>query len=863
MRTPTLRPAILLLVAGTLGAGATAAPHAVQQPVAGQPTAAQPTAAAAADAVARGIAARAVARLATADLKLQSDGKTGRTPGAIDYRIVAELLGIAAETEPADQDILRLQIEAWTAAGDADRVEQLQRLLAAADPRDSVNLLAVVSARISKLQSVEERLAAYEKLLGPDGDRLDASIRSRLAMDAALLSRERGDESAFVRLLARSSALDSTNKDAATLALAYFAERVPDAAGRLELLINVLKADPFDPDVHAAIAQELGSAGAISGASRFYVTLYALRTARGQNLNPQEQAEAMVSSWNVNGALQMVTSMNADVENRREQLRARKSRLDAAGQLLEQVADPSEARLPIPTERVRMVASAATGDPELIGYAVTEAAESFRRAIDAMQDPTKRPEGVTEEQATEMIRSFRTELVWLTLWAGRGHEGAAETIAALRDDPAADPLVIRRLEAWQRMRAGEFDAAATALAELSKEDPLATLGLGVLAEIRGQAESAVKVYRLLSNTLAGSIAGAYCRTRHLDLVGEPPAQSETALKLQKLVDEVPTTLEAMIADPRRFMDLKIEPLSSEMGLTDKVALRFTLQNTSPYALAVGPEKPINTRFILAPVVDLGLQRMRVPNLHEIVYLNRRLRLLPGEHFEAVVWADSGLLGGLLQRIASAPVRMRWRAVQGFRLNNRGFFDPGPLCLTTEAGPVVRPVSLRAQADIASFVGWIESGTPRELAEALLALREKLSDETLAANVTPGDVDLIVRSALNRFRSGSRAEKLIILAYTPTGNQVPLFGPLDSAALADPDDQVVRFTLGLRTARADSPAFAPDAWTSRPAVAELARVVQERLASGARTLATIGMRELAEETPAPEAPPAPAAPPANR
>lgn len=855
MRTPTLRSWILLLVAGTLGGGASAAPDATRQPAAGQPTAAQPVTAPTADAVARGIAARAVARLATADLKLQSDSKTGRTPGAIDYRIVAELLGIAAETDPTDQDILRLQIEAWTAAGDADWVEKLQRKLAAADPRDTVNLLAVVSSRISKLQNVDERLAAYEKLLGPDGDRLDPSLRSRLAMDAALLSRERGDEAEFVRLLARSSALDSTNKDAATLALAYFAERVPDAVGRLELLINVLKADPFDPDVHAAIAQELGSAGAISGASRFYVTLFALRKARGQELTPQEQAEAMVSSWNVNGAMQIVTSMNADVENRREQLRARKTRLDAAGQLLEQVADPSDARLPIPTERLRVVASAATGDPELIGYAVTEAAESFRRATEAMSDPAKRPEGVTDEQATEMARSFRTEMVWLALWAGRGHENAAETIAALREDPAADPLVIRRLEAWQRMRAGDYDAAASALAELGKEDPLATMGLGVLAEIRGQPESAVKVYQMLSESLAGSIAGAYCRTRYLDLMGEPPAQSAMAGRLQKLADEVPPTLEAMIADPRRFMDLRIEPLNTEMGLTDKVELRFTLQNTSPYPLAVGPERPINTRFILAPVVDLGLERMRVPNLHEIVYLNRRLRLLPGERLEAIVWADSGLLGGLLQRVASAPVRMRWRAVQGFRLNNRGFFDPGPLCLTTEAGPVVRPVSLRSQADIASFVGWIENGTPRELAEALLALREKLSDETLAANIAPGDIDLIVRSALNRFRSGTRAEKLIILAHTPTGNQVPPFGPLDAAALADPDDQVVRFVVGLRTAPAESPALAADAWTSRPAVGELARIVRERLAGGARTLATIGMRELAEETPAPEAPPA--------
>lgn len=819
-----------------------------EAPVRAAETAAPPTGAE--ERAARGIAARTVARLAMADLKLQSDANTRRSPIERDYRIAADLLAVASDTDPDDQDILRLLVQAWTAAGDADRVEQLQRRLANLDPSDTVTLLSVVSARISKLQHVEERLAAYARMLGPEGDRLDPSIRSRLALDAALLSRERGDEQAFVRLLARSSALDSTNKDAATLALAYFAERVPDAVGRLELLLNVLKADPFDPDVHAAIAQELGNAGAIVAASRFYQTLGALRAARGQELLPSEHAEALVSSWNVAGAFAIVSRMNNELEDSRERLRSRKAKAEAAGQIIDRIADPSDARLPIPMERARVIASAATGDLELIGYAVTEALETFRRSLESVGDPAKRPEGMTDEQAAELARSMRTERAWLALWAGRGVEHVAEWIDELRADPQSDPLVIRRLEAFAAMRRGEHERAASALGELAREDPLAMMGLGILAELRGQPDAAAKVYATLSNQLAGSLAGAYCRTRHTDITGAPPPPTDLARRLQRLADDVPTTLEAMIADPRRFMDLRVEPVKDEMNLTDKVALRFTIQNTSPFALAVGPEKPINSRFLLAPMVDLGVQRVRVPNLHEIMYLNRRLRLLPGERMEAVVWADSGLLGGLLQRVASAPVRMRWRIVQGFRMNQRGFFDPGPLCLTTEAGPVVRPVSFRTTADIPSFVGWIESGTPRELAEALLALREKLSTKDLAATVSAADIDLLARSCVNRFRASSRAEKLIILSNTPSGSQVPAFAGLDAAALADSDEYVVRFMLAVRVARADAPVLADDAWPGRPEVAELARIVRDRLREGARTLATINLRELAEEAPGP-------------
>ena len=202
---------------------------------------------------AAGMAALALARIAMADLKLQSDPERQHFPDERDFRITAELLEVAHGLDPTDQDVLRLLIQAWTSAGDADRSDALNRELLALDPRDTVTQLAIVSSRISRLQNVDERLAAYENFLGSKGDKIDPAIRSRLAMDAALLKRERGDEDGFARTLTLACQLDPTNKDAATLALAYFSDRVPDAVGRFELLTNVLKADPFDPEVHAAM----------------------------------------------------------------------------------------------------------------------------------------------------------------------------------------------------------------------------------------------------------------------------------------------------------------------------------------------------------------------------------------------------------------------------------------------------------------------------------------------------------------------------------------------------------------------------------------------------------------------------------
>lgn len=805
-----------------------------------------------------GIAARLVARVALADLKL------AQAPAERDFRIAADLLEFAHQLDPADADILRLLIQAWTSAGDADRVDELNRKLLALDPRDTVTQLSVVSARINRLQNVDDRLAAYERFLGPEGRSLDASIRSRLAMDAALLKRERGDDAGFASTLATACQLDPTNKDAATLALAYFAERVSDEVGRFELLTNVLKADPFDPEVHAAIAKELATFGAVRAADRFYNSLAQLRVARGEQMTPQESAEAIVSDWDTNGAEEMIRRLTDNVEGQRAELRSRRQRMIEAGEVLTRIADPAEVRLSIPFERTRVVAAAALGDPELIGYAIEEATESIRRTLDALnaQDPLAE-QRLSQEEKDSMARSLRMERVWLRLWSGRTTDLAAAEFEELKADAGVDPLVIRRMAACLKLRQGQLEDAERELKELAAEDVLAAVALGILAEIRGQTGPAAELYTALSRRLAGSIAGAFCRTRVIQLTGKPPAPSDTARELQRLADAIPRTLESMIADPRRFMDVRVEVIGTETRLLDKILIKFTIENTSRFPLAMGPEKPLNTRFMLAPIIDIGVERMGLPSLQEVVWLNRRLRMMPGERFEATVWADSGVLGSILQRIGGSSARVRWRVLQGFRLNREGFYDPGPLCLTSETATIARPVVLRNGAEMSSLIGWIEKGTPREMAESILALIERLSTQKPGeSTITQEDVVAAIQAMVNRYRSADLAEKAILLALCPSAMQLPPATSLDAAAIQDPDDGLVKFILGTRVPVPTSPALAPDAWSTRPSVQTYCDLVRERLETGVKTIATIGGRDPGD-APAPQpAPNAPSPAPAN-
>src|SRR5690606_7690973 len=110
-----------------------------------------------------------------------------------------------------------------------------------------------------------------ERYLSPEGERIDASVRSRLALDGALLAREIGDAAAFESFLSRAVALDITNKDAASVALRLFEERGGRPRDLLQLQVNLLYADPLDPHVYRSMARALAREGAYAQALRMAV----------------------------------------------------------------------------------------------------------------------------------------------------------------------------------------------------------------------------------------------------------------------------------------------------------------------------------------------------------------------------------------------------------------------------------------------------------------------------------------------------------------------------------------------------------------------------------------------------------------
>jgi hypothetical protein len=309
---------------------------------------------------------------AATDLLVRTILKRSRdlpNPTVVDYRVTALGLRLARQMSPGDAELLRREIEAWTAADDAARVMEVTRELIRLDPRDTIAQLRLIDSQIGRLNTVEERRAAYERLLGPAGERLRASIRSRLALDAALLAREDGDDEAFLRRLTDATLLDETNKNAAALYASMLLPIAQTRVERFELIANVLQADPLDPGAYENAAIELMSAGAYEASLRFLDRMRDLLGEAGRDFmsraylsDPQRFDEArasdyLIAAWQHRGVAQALSFINdaqGQVEGRfSSEFRQLQEQGASAAQLQEALQQNGFPLLPYQLERKR------------------------------------------------------------------------------------------------------------------------------------------------------------------------------------------------------------------------------------------------------------------------------------------------------------------------------------------------------------------------------------------------------------------------------------------------------------------------------------------------------------------------------
>lgn len=772
--------------------------------------------------------ARAVARVALVDLRALA------APGGPDYRIAAGLLRTAHRLAPDDQDILRLTIDALAQAGDDEGVIEFTRLLLKMEPQDTVAQLRLISAQVARAQDVRARLALYDNFLGPRGESLDAAIRSRLALDAALLLRENGDTEGFVERLRQAVKLDSTNKDAATLAYSFFSQRVQDPEARVETLIALLNADPTDAKFHESLARELALGGAHRAALRFFRLSASVCGLSDIRIETEMLAARLTQQWMVEGAESPLKEVNTELGQQRGRAEAMRKRAEEAGLTGRNLPDPMQLRVALDIEQVRLAAASASGDAATTTGSMTDMAASVGELRLAAADPAKRAPGLTEAKAKSEATFWNRELLWMRLWTGQQVEDAAKQIDELaKEDPEADLNVLR---GWLSLRQGKRDDAMTVFQSAADKDIVALLGVGAVMESKDDKTGAAKQYAEVYRKTPGSLIGAWARTKSAALGGQDPKGPESAARLEALVSGIPAWLDEMAANPRRFEVLSVSVPTGELTPLGKAAATLRVRNISAIPLAMGPDRPINSRILIAPSVSIPGVNVGEAALPEVVNIDRRLRLMPREEFVVTVWVDAGFGGWALEQLSSQATRIRWRIEQGFRVDAAGTTRGSGLGLATETPGVVRLGPAGAEVPFDDLIKRVNEAAWEQLPDALAALRVRVVGVVPgAARPNSEEMNKACAALGQRYGKAGPTARLLMLAMLPTGRREPGMLPFDRAIkdIDETDADVMSLKLVVLADEPDHPLLDKAITSGDERLRTLAESLRERLKTGAR------------------------------
>jgi len=704
--------------------------------------------------------------------RLRSTG----SPGADDYRLAALGLRAAIRLAPDDLHLHRRLAEAQRAAGDfEDELETLRRIRVL-DPDDTVTQLRLINQAIRSRQTVEDRLAGYDRVLGDAGEGLDDAVRSRLALDAALLAREAGDERGFVTRLTRATQLDATNKPAAVLAARFALDRLDDPLARIEAMANVILADPVDAQAHLDLARELLAHGAYAGADRFLERASDILNRAGRRISPELRTDRIVIDWAMLGPEELFRQFDDATALERYVLDQRQRAVDE-GDLPEEEAPgpyvPRQWR-----EQGRLAIALATDNADQTARALEALATLDNQRLEQIGE-SETPE---QEAAAERARLGAAALL-RELWADAAQEDAGAQLNQLTTLGDLDDETVSLVRGWILLREGRLQEARATLEPLAPDNPRATAGLGVSFEAEGRAVDAARRYALLVRDAPGTLLGMWARERIERLLDQPVRQAAMASELDSYALALPRALDRMTRDPSTYVDLSIEHARPRIGMLGRSEVVIRMRNTGVLPLAVGDEAPMNSRVLLVPVLRLSGAQVLDNLAPEVVSMATRLRLEPNESVEVVYWAGQGPAGRTLALVPALRATLRWRALQGFGTRADGTYAPGAMSMSASTELLQRTAPPEAQLAPPAIINRLREsdGEPRRRALAmvlwLLANGGNLPDEDERFQLRTAMAEAVV----DAWPELTPAERAWALLRTPDSLSVPEAGAIEEIA----------------------------------------------------------------------------------
>lgn len=736
-------------------------------------------------------------------------------PTRTDFEIAARSLDLIRTLDPTDTDLLRRSIEAWAAAGDPDTEVARTRELLALDPTDTVAQLRLAIEGLSRAQTADERLDAYTRLLGDRGRALDPAVRSRLAVDAALLARDNSDDALSLEYLTLATTLDPTNKEAAALYAGNLLQLTSDPFDRVDLLSNIILSDPLDPSTYENLALELLQYGAYEGALRAFRLSTSINQQLGIQLTEDRIFDFALCEWNVAGPDVALTRLARVLQDTMLAEERRRAALEADGK------DPGPRKEDLLPPRLQLLrlAIAASERTDTAKAALAALVENYLKAsdivlnrLDELLADTEQP--LTDEQrvlATRRIREERLQRLWAQLTAGDPTHApeqleAAEAFideldaeraaaASAEADPDAPPPiaaeVLQRYRGWLYVKQGRDLDAESLLAPLVEKDHLARWAMGLLKDEQGITDEAARHFALLARDQTTTALGTAAYFRLTRLLDRPIVRSSTAQELDRRVMSLAPWLEDFVADPARFMSASVEVHPLRIDALERPLITISVRNTSRWPLGIGAGRPIPKRMLLAPRIRRAGRDASTAAGPLVAIFNSHLRLNPAETATLTIHPLREDFGRLLDNTAASRVDARWQLLQNFVADGEAY-KASPLTITTQSDVLTR-VPLDAEVGVENLIARMQNSTGAEaLSDALLAgamigersTRRALEDPTLADERRALAAALVAR--LPHLDPEVRTALLIRIAELGMHNDADFRAAIDTALEGKPD-----------------------------------------------------------------------------
>lgn len=770
-------------------------------------------------------------------------------PVAEDFEIAAISLGLASDLDPSSVELARRWAEAAWSAGRRDELIGATRRVVSLDPSDTVAQLRLISASLGRTQTVGGRLEKLDALLGERGDSLHPAVRSRLALDAALLNRELGQTRAFANRLSEAIRLDPSNKEAILLALTYYEEQVGDKEGTLRLLIRLLYADPLDATTALRISTLLASEAAMVEARRYHDLAWDLVIITLQSGEPDaelfQQRYALL--WDEQGP----GAISSDIALRLEQFRERaqlKYELDIERDVPEdQLLKPEDLHLPAITEITRTIAAIETGNTEEVDAGLDELAAINRLRIQALLR-----DGTNRAIRTEAIRST-SDLMIMRLLADRQREALDRQIDDLRregNDELLSPVTL----GWISLRRAGAREALRYIDNADQNLPYDRMLEAVAARAVGDDERAVRSCRRLAAQDPLGIFGAWARHTLRDILGSDRVASATGERLAEISRAVPDWIHDLHKDPFSMMSLGIERTAETIAGTESPTVRVTLRNVSPLRLAIGADRPIGSRMLVTSTSN-GTRPLVGAGGAFVVELNRRLSLGSGEAIVAELRPDAGPDKLLSLINADQLTRSSWNIVQSFGIGSLQTVIAGAFGLTDRTEIALSLPLAEARRTPAELADLLRTTTGEPARRALMGSASvvlRLASGAEAAGdtrATRADLPVLIDALAERFRSAPSAERIFMLAALPSSKQIDEMTPFDRAALDVQTELIesgssfstaeVALTLTTRVDSVNHPFLDTAVSTGDPDITRLADLITFRFERSVPARATVG------------------------